>query len=141
MVEVPAAITTSGTLAWVASGAMASAIGVMPKPASTATLSLTTSSCARRLVTSGTPVSSLTISSIFLPATVLPFWAMIELHGGVDLPAGRGLLAGHRQDQADLDGRPAPTAADDKSAAASPTRNKARLIIASPPRRFFVAGY
>jgi hypothetical protein len=29
---------------------------------------------------------------------------LVELHGGVDLLAGRGLLAGHRQDQADLHG-------------------------------------
>jgi len=50
--------------------------GVTPKPASTLTFSLTTSSCAMRLVTSGVAVSSLTISSIFLPATVSPFCAM-----------------------------------------------------------------
>ena len=73
--EVPAAITTSGTLAWVAIGAVANADGVRPKPASTATLSLTTSSCASRLVTSGTEVSSLRITSTFLPATVVPFCA------------------------------------------------------------------
>src|SRR5262245_54113948 len=76
MLEVAAAITTSGVLLWVAIGAVAKAEGVMPMPASTSTLSLTTSSWARRLVTSGMLVSSLTISSIFLPATVLPFWAM-----------------------------------------------------------------
>src|SRR5918996_6069658 len=70
--EVPAAITTSGTLAWVAIGAVANAEGVRPKPASTATLSLTTNSWASRLATSGTPVSSLRITSTFLPATVVP---------------------------------------------------------------------
>ena len=37
------------------------------------------------------------------PATLLPFCAMPELDRGVDLAAGGGLLAGHRQDQADLD--------------------------------------
>ena len=29
---------------------------------------------------------------------------LIELHGSIDLLAGRGLLAGHRHNQADLDG-------------------------------------
>jgi hypothetical protein len=51
----------------------------MPMPASTFTLSLTTSSCARRRVTSGTLVSSLTISCTFLPATVSPFCAIHSL--------------------------------------------------------------
>ncbi len=75
IVEVPAAITISGTLACVAIGAIAIAEGVMPKPAKMATLSLTISSCASRLVTSGTLVSSLRMTSIFLPATVVPCWA------------------------------------------------------------------
>jgi hypothetical protein len=72
MIEVPAAITISGTLACVASGAAASAAGVTPKPAMKATLSLTISSCAMRLVLSGIAPSSLTMTSIFLPATVVP---------------------------------------------------------------------
>ena len=76
MIEVPAAITSSTTLASVASGATASAVGVMPKPATTATLSLTISSWAMRLVLSGTAPSSLRMTSIFLPATVVPFSAM-----------------------------------------------------------------
>ena len=38
---------------WVAIGAVARARGVRPKPASTVTFSLTTSSCAMRLVMSG----------------------------------------------------------------------------------------
>ena len=50
--------------------------GVRPKPARTSTLSLTISSCARRLVLSGTPASSLRMTSIFLPATVSPCCAM-----------------------------------------------------------------
>ena len=75
MIEVPAAITISGTLACVAIGAAASAAGVRPKPARKSTLSLTTSSCASRLVTSGTAVSSFRMTSIFLPATVSPFCA------------------------------------------------------------------
>ena len=76
MLEVAAAITTRGVFDCVAIGAVASASGVRPKPASTFTLSFTTSSCAMRLVTSGVPVSSLTISSTFLPATLAPFCAM-----------------------------------------------------------------
>ncbi len=76
MLEVAAAITTSGVLAWVASGATASADGVMPMPASTSTFSLTSSSCARRRVMSGRLVSSLTISSTLRPATVSPFCAI-----------------------------------------------------------------
>jgi hypothetical protein len=76
MLEVAAAITTIGVLDCVAMGAVARAEGVMPKPASTLTLSLTTSSCARRRVVSGSEVSSFTISWIFLPATVSPFCAM-----------------------------------------------------------------
>ena len=39
MIEVAAAMTTSGTFAWVASGAVARARGVRPKPARTVTLS------------------------------------------------------------------------------------------------------
>src|SRR5229473_1888316 len=73
MIEVPAAITTSGTFACVASGAAASAAGVTPKPAMKATLSLTISSWASRLVLSGTAPSSLRTTSIFLPATLAPF--------------------------------------------------------------------
>jgi hypothetical protein len=76
MVAVAAAITTCGTLAWVDKGAVASASGVRPKPASTLARSLTISSWARRLVTSATPVSSLTTSWTFLPATVSPFCCM-----------------------------------------------------------------
>ena len=76
MVEVAAPITTSGTFACVASGPIASAIGVSPMPASTLTLSLTISSCAMRLALSGTPPSSRTISSIVLPATVEPLCCM-----------------------------------------------------------------
>src|SRR4051794_2572353 len=58
MADVPAAITTAGTLASVASGAIAIAAGVTSKPAITLTLSLTMSSCVRRLALSTTvPVS------------------------------------------------------------------------------------
>ena len=73
MIDVAAAITIIGVFASVAIGALASASGVRPKPASTLTLSLTTSSCAIRLVVSGAiPVSSRTISSTLRPATVSP---------------------------------------------------------------------
>ena len=76
MVDVPAAIMTAGTFACVATGPTESASGVRPKPPRTATLSLTTSSVARRLVWSAAPVSSLMMSWIFLPATVSPFCAI-----------------------------------------------------------------
>ncbi len=76
IVAVPAAITTSGTFACVASGATASAIGVSPNPATKATLSLTISSWAMRFDTSGVPVSSFTINSTVLPATLAPFCCM-----------------------------------------------------------------
>src|ERR1700676_432088 len=79
MIEVPAAITTSGILACVASGAAASAAGVTPKPAMRLTLSLTISSWARRLVLSGSAASSLRMISIFLPATVSPCCCMYSL--------------------------------------------------------------
>jgi hypothetical protein len=79
MIEVPAAITISGILACVASGAAASAAGVTPKPAMILTLSLTISSWARRLVLSGSVASSLRMTSIFLPATVSPCCCMYSL--------------------------------------------------------------
>ena len=77
--EVAAAITTSGIFACVAMGTVASASGVRPKPARIATLSLTTSSCAMRRVVSAVPASSLRITSIFLPATMLPFCCIHSL--------------------------------------------------------------
>ena len=74
--DVAAAMTTIGVLDWVAIGAVAMAEGVMPKPANTSTLSLTTSSCAMRRVWSGVLVSSLTISCTLRPDTVSPFCAI-----------------------------------------------------------------
>ena len=53
MIDVAAFMMTIGILASVATGATASALGVSPKPARKSTLSRTTSSCARRLATSG----------------------------------------------------------------------------------------
>ena len=79
MIDVAAAVTTIGVLLCVAIGAVARADGVMPKPASTSTLSLTTSSCAIRRVASGTPPSSLRITSTLRPATAVPFWACQSL--------------------------------------------------------------
>jgi len=76
MMEVPAAITSCTTLAWVASGATASAAGVTPKPATTDTFSLTMSSCASRRVLSATAPSSLSTTSIFRPATAAPCCCM-----------------------------------------------------------------
>ena len=75
MLDVAAAITTIGVLLCVAIGAVASASGVRPKPASTFTLSLTTSSCARRRVVSAVPPSSFRMTSMPRPATLLPFCA------------------------------------------------------------------
>src|SRR5882757_4345779 len=79
MIEVPAAMTISGILPWVANGAAASAAGVTPKPAMKLTLSLTISSWASRFVLSGTAASSFRMISILLPATVSPFCCMYSL--------------------------------------------------------------
>jgi hypothetical protein len=78
MIEVPAAITSSTTLASVASGATASAVGVMPKPATTGHLVVDDQLWAMRLVLSGTAPSSFRITSIFLPATLVPFSASTD---------------------------------------------------------------
>jgi hypothetical protein len=68
MTEVPAFMTTNGTLASVAMGAMAMALGVKITPASRLTRSRTTSSCASWRALSGLgPVSSRVMSSIFTP--------------------------------------------------------------------------
>src|SRR5262245_15266473 len=73
MIDVAAFITIIGTLASVATGATASALGVSANPARNCTLSRVTSSWASRLARSGAgPVVSLMTSSIFLPATVSP---------------------------------------------------------------------
>jgi len=74
---------------------------VRPKPASTVTLSLTIISVARRFVWSAEPVSSRTMISIFLPATVSPFCA-IQRGAGLDLTACGCERTRHRQDDADL---------------------------------------
>ena len=75
MTDAPEMMTTIGIFDWVASCESASAVGVMP-PSTMLTFSLTIISCTIRRATSGTPVSSRTISSIFLPATRSPFTAM-----------------------------------------------------------------
>ncbi len=71
--EDAAFITTMGFFASVATGAAAIASGVKPKPARKSTLSRVTSSCARRLATSGLgpPVSRMR-SWILRPAKVSP---------------------------------------------------------------------
>ena len=73
--EAPEMITTVGIFACVTSWPIASAVGVMP-PSTMLTLSLTIISCTTRRATSGTPLSSRTISSIFLPATLSPLSCM-----------------------------------------------------------------
>jgi hypothetical protein len=60
----------------VAIGATASGRGRDAHAGQHVTLSLTTSSCARRRVLAGHAASSLTISCTFLPATVSPFCAI-----------------------------------------------------------------
>ena len=73
MIDVAAFMITISFLASVATGATASAFGVSPKPTRMSTLSRVTSSCARRLATSGDgPVVSFCTISIFLPATLSP---------------------------------------------------------------------
>ncbi len=73
MIEVAAFMITIAFFASVAIGATASAFGVKPKPTRMSTFSRVTSSCARRLATSGEgPVVSFCTISIFLPATVSP---------------------------------------------------------------------
>ena len=73
MIEVAAFMTTMNFFASAETSAAASAFGVSKKPARMSTLSRTTSSCARRLATSGAmPPVSLRMNSIFLPATVSP---------------------------------------------------------------------
>ena len=66
-------ITTMNFFASAETSAAASAFGVSEKPPKMSALSRTTSSCARRLDTSGAmPPVSLRMTSIFLPATVSP---------------------------------------------------------------------
>ena len=66
--EVPAFMMTNGTFASVASGAIASALGVKITPASRFTRSRTMSSCASCFALSGFgPVSSRVMSSILTP--------------------------------------------------------------------------
>ena len=80
IIEVAAAMMIIGTLASVATGAVASASGVSPNPARMLIWSCTTISWAMRLVTSGAPVSSLTVNSTLRPATLSPLRAMYSLH-------------------------------------------------------------
>src|SRR5580658_6271799 len=71
-------MTTVGTFPSAEIGAIDIALGVRQAPRKL-TLSLTTISCAMRLALSGTLASSRMISSIFLPATVLPCCATYRL--------------------------------------------------------------
>ena len=73
--DAPEMITTVGIFACVTSWPIASAVGVMP-PSTIETFSLTIISCTTRRATSGTPLSSRTINSIFLPATLSPLSCM-----------------------------------------------------------------
>src|SRR6202171_3006438 len=83
MIEVPAAITTSGILACVPSGAAAGAAGGTPGGGG------------ERGVVLEDDLDLLARNRVAVPLHV-------QLDRIVDLLAGRGLAAGHRQDQADL---------------------------------------
>ena len=100
--DVPAAITTSGTLAWVAIGATASAIGVRPKPARNGDLVVDHQLLRQPLGDVGHAGVVLQDDLDLLAGDRRAVARLVELHRRVDLLAGRGLLAGHRQDQADL---------------------------------------
>ena len=105
MIDVAALKITIGFFAWVATSATASASGVSPNPARKSTLSWTTSSCARRLATSGDgPPVSLTMSWTFRPATVSPCSFLVRLGSRLELLAVVGEGSGERRDDADLDG-------------------------------------
>ena len=74
MIEVAAFITTMSFFASADTSAAASALGVRTNPARMSTWSRTTSSCARRLATSGAaPPVSRRMNSTLRPATVSPF--------------------------------------------------------------------
>ena len=80
MIEVAAFMMTISFLASSETAHAASAFGVSTKPARMSTLSRTTSSCARRLATSGAmPPTSLRMISIFCPPTVSPCCFMYSL--------------------------------------------------------------
>jgi hypothetical protein len=99
MIDVPAAVTTSGIFASVASGATASAAGVTPNPARNCTLSLTISSCARplRIVGHGTVVLDDHLHLLARDRVAVLLLEKPDRRG--DLLARRLLLAGHRQDE------------------------------------------
>jgi hypothetical protein len=75
VIEAPELITSVAFLASVTSGAIASAVGVMPMP-TMSTLSLTIISWMMRRALSATPPSSRMVNSILRPATVSPCCCM-----------------------------------------------------------------
>ena len=107
MIEVAAAVTTIGVLLWVAIGAVARADGVMPKPGEHVDLVVDHQFLRDppRRVGNATVVLE---DHFDLAArdgrTVL---RQPQLDRRVDLLAGRRLLAGHGQDEADLERRAA----------------------------------
>ena len=103
MIEVPAAMTTCGTLASVASGATASASGVRPKPAMHVDLVVDDQLLREALGVVGDAGVVLDDELDLLAGDGVAVLLHVELDGRLDLLAGRGLLAGHRQDEADLD--------------------------------------
>ena len=93
-----------GFLACVAMSATASASGVRPKPARKSTLSRTTSSCARRLATSGDGPVGVADDDLDLASRDRVAVDLLErLDAGVELLAVVGERTGKRRDDADLD--------------------------------------
>jgi len=75
MIDVAAFMMSIGFFASVAIAAAARAFGVRPKPARMSTPSCVTSSCARRLATSGAgPVTFRKMTCTFLPPATSPCW-------------------------------------------------------------------
>ena len=103
MLEVAAAITTIGVLLCVAIGAVASAVGVRPKPASTVDLVVDDQLLREAAGRVGHAAVVLEDDLDLAAGDLVAVLRHAELDGGVDLAAGGRLRAGHRQDQADLD--------------------------------------
>ena len=97
-------MTTTGTLAWVASGAVASASGVRPKPGEDRDLVVDDQLLRQPLGDVGHAGVVLDDELDLLAGDRVAVLLHVELHGRLDLAAGRGERAGHRQDQADLHG-------------------------------------
>ena len=132
--EVPAAITTSGTLAWVAIGAIASADRRQAEARQHGDLVVDDEFLRQPLGDVGHAGVVLEDHLDLLAGDRGAVARLVELHRGVDLLAGRGLLAGHRQDQADLDGVLREGARGNHGQHAAAIRSS-RLNICFPPKQ------